>query len=111
MLATTNTNAFTYTPNMPTDTIQVFYIQNTGFGSFTTNVDGSPVTTTNAAGSANILGVTTTSSLGFHTYGVQLTGGGSTTVTIGGFLAYDSTKPAIHVFNGGMDGFSSADFS
>lgn len=110
MLATTNTNPFTYAPNLPTDTLFTFYIQNSGFGSMTVASDSSTITTINANGAANILAATTTTTLGMHTYGVQRTGGGSTTVTIGGFLAYNSTKPSIHVFNGTVDGYASNDF-
>ncbi len=105
-----DTNALTFTPVQSFDTIDVYDYTNTGFGTFTIDVDGGAPLATVAAGTAGIRKTTVTCAAGTHAINIKRTGVGTNTFIIG-IDAYLSTAPAIHVWNWGNPGAKAANLA
>ncbi|HEY9714178.1 MAG TPA: SGNH/GDSL hydrolase family protein, partial [Chroococcales cyanobacterium] len=92
----------TFAPGYNIDTIKVHYVQQPSAGTFTVNVDGgSALATINAAGTAAYMIATISCSSGTHT--IHIPPPTVAGVQILGIEAYDSSVPAIHLTNAGVD--------
>ncbi|WP_199085481.1 SGNH/GDSL hydrolase family protein [Bosea sp. ASV33] len=102
--ATNLTNSLTFTPEGQCDTLETYYKQRSGDGTFTINADGGATLATLSGNSPTdgYLKNTVTVAKGAHAFNIQRTGGSF--VSIGGMLTYDSAVPAIDVINGGAFG-------
>lgn len=97
----TTTNTYSFAPAGSFDTIDIYYIQNTGLATFTVNVDGGATAATiNSAGSISVQKATITVAAGTHTINIQRNGTGGTAFIIG-IDAYLSTAPKVAVWNMG----------
>lgn len=111
-----NNNAGNYTTarfqtSGVTDTIDIWYLQNTSYGTFTVSVDGGQSTSANivAAGAVSMQKVTKTFTRGAN-HIVEINKVADGNVGILGFCAYDSQTKSIAVFNGGYPGKKASDF-
>lgn len=105
---TSNTNALAFTPADPFDTIMVQYVQASGHGTFTIDVDGGAAITTISANGASALLQTAElpCALSTHTINIKRTGAGAD-VDISGISAYQkntTSRMEVQVLNGGMVG-------
>lgn len=103
----TTTNALAFTPTIAFDTIVYWYGQNTGYATFTIDVDGgAAIETPNAAGSGALIKHTVTCALGTHTINWKRTGTG-TNLRIMGCTVYNSATKTVDVWNCGVAGATS----
>jgi lysophospholipase L1-like esterase len=117
LLITTGGDLFTATAGatplafLPTDTVDTFrlwYITNTGLGSFSYNVDGGTATTINENGSQVFNSVTIAAgSLGIHTLNLTWISG---SVFVAGVEAYNSAIGSVQIINAGWAGATSANW-
>lgn len=105
--ATGAANNLTFTPAGNIDTINIYYWKS-GSGTFTFNVDGGSSLGTSIGGSTGIGMLTAVVTKGTHT--INVVPGNNGTLFVMGISAYDSTVPAIDVFNAGANGFKAADY-
>lgn len=109
---TTTLNAFTFTPDAPVDSFQVYCHRTSGSGTFTLSVDGGATLATvgPSAGTEVFLSTTVTTTLGAHTLYITPTilAAGS---SIHAIRAWDSTKKQIEVFQWGHSTWTAADAS
>jgi len=105
----TSTTNLAFTPTVPVDTFDIYYLKNTTFGSFTTQVDAgavsAPTSTTGAAGMAKL---TVSTTLGTHTLNIARSSGG--VVDIQATVAYNSAQKSILVWGMGSGGTKTADW-
>jgi lysophospholipase L1-like esterase len=103
-LNTTSVNPLNFTPARAFDTIEVYYLQNAGYGTFTVGVDGGAAAATiNAAGAQALMKATVTVPKGTHTINIARNGTGAG-VHIAHINTFDSTAPAVSVINAGWSG-------
>ena len=97
--ATTNTNAFTFTPLSTVDTFEVYLVQDTTEGACAISVNGGSTTTVSTNGSAAFLKetYTTTAAAGNFVSIFESSG----TCHLVGIVSYLSTQPSIIVMNSG----------
>ena len=99
-----------FTPAGQIDTITVYYLQQSGSGSLTVNVDGgASLGTINQNGTGSLKTVTYTVTKGNHT--VNLVPNNDAAVWIQGVVTYDSTTSAVDLIQGGSSGATAASFS
>jgi lysophospholipase L1-like esterase len=94
-----------------TDTVDIWYLQNTSYGTFTVSIDGGQSTSANivAAGAISMQKVTKTFTRGSnHVLEFNKVADGN--VFIAGFCAYDSQVKSVNIFNGGYPGKKASDF-
>jgi lysophospholipase L1-like esterase len=114
MLANNNAGNFTtarFQTSGVTDTVDIWYLQNTSYGTFTVSVDGGQSTSANiaAAGAVSIQKVTKTVARGAnHILEFNKVADGN--IFIIGFCAYDSLTKSVNIFNGGYPGKKASDF-
>ena len=103
--------AANFTPAQEFDTIDIWYIQNSGYGTFTIGVDGGAAVgaAVSAAGTLSIQKATRTVTKGLHTLNITKTVTGN--ILICGINTYDSTKSRVDVFNCARGGGKVADIS
>lgn len=93
------------------DTIDVWYLQNTGYGTFTISIDGgaTPLTTVNAAGARAMIKATVSCTSGTNTVSIKRTSGGAEVVQIMGVATSLAAHKYMEIFNVAAGGFASAD--
>jgi hypothetical protein len=102
------TNALAFTPTDAFDSIDVYYIRNTGRATFTVDVDGgAALATINSAGTVSLIKASMTCARATHTINIKRTGVG-TDAFIVGIVTRDSTSPAIAVWNMGWHGVTAS---
>jgi len=103
-----NLTAANYAPATAFDTVDIWYIQNTAYGSFTIGVDGGAAlgSTVVAAGGLSIQKVTRTTALGVHTLNITKVADGN--ILICGVSCYNSQQKCIEVMNAGWGGATTA---
>lgn len=102
--ATSNTDALIFTPTTPCDTFVIWYVQNSGFPTFTVTDGGTTLATINAAGSAAFPGqIVTRASATTNPISIQKSSG-TGTFYIGGIDAYNSATKSVRLFNWGTYG-------
>jgi hypothetical protein len=103
----TTTNALAFTPAIAFDTIVYWYLQNTGYATFTIDVDGgAAIETVNAASTGALVKHTVTCALGTHTINWKRTGTGAN-LRIAGCTVYNSAAKTVDVWNCGVSGATS----
>lgn len=97
----TTTNALSFTPGGSFDTIDIYYVRNSGLATFTVNVDGgSTLATINSSGGLSVQKATVTCSSSATTINIQRNGTG-TNAFIVGVDAYLSTDLGLAIWNMG----------
>ena len=109
-----NTNGslttLTFAPTEQIDTVDVYYIQNTGYGSARILIDGvQSGAALTGAGSLAIIKATRTMTPGVHTIGINKTVDGNFFVTA--IDAYNSTARGVRCWNMGAGGVKAGDVS
>lgn len=108
--ASTTTNALSFLPTTTVDTFKIYYIINSGNGTFSYQVNSGSVTNVNTATGANntIGSVTTTAALASNTLNLLEVSGN---VYIVGVEAWDSSQSWVSVMNMGQSGSSTVQWS
>lgn len=106
-IATTGTNALSFTPTVYCDRFVVWYKITSGNGSFTVDVDGVGLSPQQSTNGANAVGSYTYVGSG-STFNIKWAAGGP--VEIIGFVAVDSSQQQIVVINSGWSGGTAADY-
>jgi lysophospholipase L1-like esterase len=99
---------WSFTPTIPTDRCTFVYPANPTLGSFNIRVDSGANTTISEDAAAAYLQNTVSTTLGSHTYTVARVSG---FVYYYGFIAWDSSIPAIDVLNSGISGSTTTDWN
>jgi lysophospholipase L1-like esterase len=108
---TTTTDPLAFTPADAFDTIDVYYVRNTGNATFTVDVDGgAALATVNAAGGLALLKQAVTCSKATHTVNIKRNGTGAG-LSIVGIDTYDSTAPKVSMWNWGSSGTTAANWA
>lgn len=113
----TNTNPFTFTPTVQTDTLDVFYFDLSGYDTITvkSGAAGATAATTGGsivpAGSNRIKKATATYTLGSNVWTVQKANANGSTLILTGMSAYNSTLPEISLYNCGCGGQAASYFN
>jgi len=100
------TNPLTFTPSVQTDTLEVYYLDVTGYDPFLVKTGASGTTTPTTGGTAGITGsnlvkkLVSTYTLGSNVWTVQRSGSGTSTFVVG-LSAYNSAAPEISLWNMG----------
>lgn len=105
----TDTAAASFTPPVAVDTFEVTYLQNTGYGIMNYDIDGGTATPLNLAGTAQLMKVVISTTLGTHTLNLARASGG--TVLFFAIVAYNSAQKAVDVMNSGWGGSTTADWN
>lgn len=105
--ASTNTNAFSFTPTIPVDTFEIWVPRQTpgGFGTIQADVNGGAATTfneTSGGASLSVVKFNVTGTLGTNTVNVKWNAGA--TCYFVALSAYDSSKSWVDVMNAGNSG-------
>jgi len=97
-----------FTPAQAFDTVDIYYIQNAGYGSLNVNVDGGATIGAAIAfnGTLSLKKATRTCALGVHT--LNLVTVDANQVIVIGVSTYNSNAKGIEVFNAGTGGMTSA---
>jgi hypothetical protein len=104
--ATSGANALSFTPKQPVDTFTIYYVANSGLGTFNADINGGTATPVNTnATPQNLRSITITGTLGINTLNMKYASGGG--VYIAGAEAYDSSKKWVSVINAGWPGAQS----
>jgi lysophospholipase L1-like esterase len=96
--------ALTFAPTGAFNTVDVYYLVNSGLGSFTVSVGGVTLATVNTAGVSSLGKVTVSTGASAAVGSIVVTPTGSGTVFIAGEDAYDSANPKVSVWNQGRIG-------
>lgn len=113
LLATDTGSDFTFSPGYAFDTINVYWGQtdSADYGSVSVGVDGSNLGSLNGAGSAYSWQKSTfTVAKGTHTLHISAPPAGKK-FALFGVECFDSTKPAMRVIMGGVDGVGAGQFT
>lgn len=98
---------FSFTPTGAIDTFDVYYVNQTGNGVLSANIDGGTASTVNTGTQGPIGKLTlTTPTIGQHTANISWSSGGQ--VVLVGIEGRNSTSDLISIFNGGMSGSTAA---
>jgi lysophospholipase L1-like esterase len=104
LLNSTTTDPLSFAPAGVFDSFDIWYVQNSGFATFTVNVDGgATLATVNANGSANLVKTTVQCARGTHTINIARNGTG-TNLFIAAIICYDSQDKRALVLNAGYSG-------
>ena len=98
----------TITPDTITSRATIWYIQNTGAGSFTLDYNGLGTITQSTAGTPGIGSITINASPGFTPYNVTWVSG---QVNIIGWEAWDVNRSSFDILNASQGGSSTADWA
>jgi hypothetical protein len=111
-LNSSDTTALNFTPPEATDKIDIYYIQNSGFGTFTVKdgIGGTTLSTVTPAASAAIAKASITRTLSANTISIQRTGTG-TSLYIVGIDTWNSAKHLVKVWGCSCYGLQSGDLS
>ncbi len=95
----------TFTPTIKTDTLIVYYLDNSGYDPFTVKVGAGVIGTATISGSSSIKSlVAKTGNLAeLNTYTIQRSGNGGNLIIVG-FEAIDSAKKEVSIINAGQGG-------
>lgn len=105
----TTTNAVSFTPAVPFDTLDIYYFTTGGGGSASVNVDGgATIGTVNFNAAASISKTTFTCPLGNHTINIARVSGGC---YLFGVMAYNSAVKGLCMFQLGSCGAKAIDFT
>lgn len=105
-VATTSTNALSFTPTVPVDTFRIVYVIETTEGTGSVNIDGGSSTSFTGTGAAGVGVLTVTAgSVGTHTLNILEVSG---SVHVIGFDASDSTHPSVNIENIAAPGITAA---
>lgn len=106
----TDTNTFSYQPEIPVDTFELWTPQNSGYGTLLYNIDGAANTNQVQAGTAALIRtIIPAGSVGTHTLNMRLLSASGTARVIG-FRSWNSTVPAVDVINVGWGGSKTSDW-
>lgn len=105
---TAGVSPLAFTPTNQVDTFVAYYVQNTGFGAMTAQIDSGGTTAINTAGTAAVIKQTFTTTLGSHTFNLARTSG---QVFLVGVIAFNSAQKETTVINGGFSGSKAADWN
>jgi hypothetical protein len=94
----TDTATMAFTPVNQFDTVDIYSIQNTSYGTWTVNIDGgTTLATVNSAGTLAVIKTTVTATLGTHTINIQRNGTGGQVYIIG-IVPTNSAAKTIDMF-------------
>ena len=106
---TTTADLLKATPAVQVDTFKIFAYQNTPLGSYSWNIDGGADTTINQSALPASVKITTVSTTkGAHVLNLKRVSGAAYQI---GWIAYDSTTPAIDVVKMGWGGSTSSNWN
>jgi lysophospholipase L1-like esterase len=107
------TGTLSFTPLNVFDTLRIGYLRQTTNDTFTVNIDGGAAIITQAAAGTGSFQVTadTTVARGLHTININRTETTAGVCRIIWFEVWDSTTPAVEVFNAGWSGGTAADMA
>ena len=110
-----DTSTLSFNPGTGTsnqfDSFEIYFAINTGYGTFTVNVDGgATLATINAAGTRALGRQIVACTLGNHTINIARNGTGGAVYIIG-IVPRNSAAPSVEVYNGGIGGAALADLS
>jgi lysophospholipase L1-like esterase len=103
----TNTNAFTFTPSVQTDTLDLYYYDASGYDTINIKTGAGGITTPTTGGtvipgsSNSIKKATATYTLGSNVWTVQKANASAATLIVAGMVAYNSATPEIQLLNCG----------
>jgi lysophospholipase L1-like esterase len=103
MRNSTSTSTFSFSALYPFDTMRLWYLRFNNHDTFTYNIGGGTLATINADGGTAVLTSQMTVARGAHTINLQRTGVGNLNDIVGWEL-WDTTAPAVDVFNAGFSG-------
>lgn len=105
-LNSTTTDALSYTPTTSTDSIDVYYVQSTGFATFTVKDGSTTLGTPNAAGTAAFIKASFTRTVSANAINLARTGTGAQ-LYVAGIDTWNSTTDKVKVLNMGISGTQS----
>lgn len=106
--ASTNTTALAFTPAAPVDTFKVWFVQGTGNGVLSLDINGAGAITANTGVTPNQIGsATITGTLGTNTLNIKWSSGGA--VYVVGVEAYNSAVKSVNLINAGWSGAKVSD--
>lgn len=97
-----------FTPVTAFDTIDVYFLQAAGNGSFTVNVDGGATLATIATAGGSAYVKQTISGVTHGTHTINLTTTSATTTFVNAVCVRDSTIPRVEIYNMGFDAVTAA---
>lgn len=92
---------FTFTPDEPVDSIDIYYARLSSGGVFTYALDGGAATQVNTSGTSGYAKIPLTMPVGVHTVTLAWVSGTANAI---GFAAWDSTRRCVNVMNWGHRG-------
>ena len=115
LLNSTDTSTLAFAPGTGSsnqfDSFEIFYVINTGYGTFTVNVDGgATLATINSAGTRALGRQIVPCTLGNHAINIARNGTGGAVIIIG-IVPRNSAAPSVEIYNGGIGGATLADLS
>lgn len=105
-----NYTAANFTPSDQWDTVDIWYIKNAGYGSFTISANGGAAigATVACAGTLSVQKATRTTTLGFNTLNITKIADGN--IILLGVSTYNSQRKTVNIFNAGWGSSKSADW-
>lgn len=108
---TTTTTAMTFTPLVAADSFEIYYVQSSGFATFTVSDSAGTLTTTNASGTlAVIRQVVTRATASLDPINIARTGTGGT-MRLVGVVPFNSAAPMVEIWNMGWGGSQTANWN
>ena len=93
-----DTTALSWTPDEAFDTVEIYYLRNTGLGTISWDVDGGSATNIVTTGAEALAKATVTVALGLHTVNIKRVSGAC---YVAGVVTYNSATKAVDVINAG----------
>ena len=109
--ANTSTSTLAIAPAGAFDSVDIYYVQNAGLGTFTVNVDGGATLSTINCASAGLFQKATVSGITLGTHTLNLVMSTSSSVYVAGFVFKNSAKKGLKFVQSGMWGKKIGDFA
>jgi lysophospholipase L1-like esterase len=97
-----------WTIEVPTDTIEIYYITSAGLGTWNYQLDGGATTPVVATGVNSLQKITLNTTLGMHVVRIN---GVTGSCGLSGMAAFNSTEAGVDIYNGGWRGSTSGDWN
>jgi lysophospholipase L1-like esterase len=100
--ASASTTALSFTPTEAFDTIDIYYVRNTSYGSFTVDIGAGVIATQSATGSTGVLVLSLTVASGLHTVNISHVAGTGSAAIVG--MSCYTNNSEVQVINAGLPG-------